>query len=209
MIRMGRSLRVLLARWSVVAVLTVGAASWAAAPAALPNDGLPLPSQVQIVADDGGATAEPAGDAAPRADRGADRPQWETQAPSQLEGEEELSMGWTLVRTLLVLGIVVMSIYVSLNFGLRRLMGIKAPMGARGAVVEVLERVALDQRRSLFVIKAANEYLLVGGADTSVQLVAKLDAAEVEKARVAAPAAPLTMSPLLKKLLGRRPGDPK
>ena len=130
--------------------------------------------------------------------------------PSELNGEEDLSVGWTLVRTLVVLGIVVMLIYLSLNFGLRKMMGLKSPMAAGGSVVSVLERIPLDQRRVLFVVKAANEYLLLGGTDTSLELVGKLDGTEVEKLRtVPTSSTALTLSPLLTKLLGRRAGERK
>jgi flagellar biogenesis protein FliO len=112
------------------------------------------------------------------------------------------SIGFTLLRTLIVLGMVVMMAYVSLNWGLRRFLGIKPPTGG-GGVVAVLERVSLDQRHALFVVKAAGEYLLVGGSEGSLSLISKLDTAEVEKLRAQAPV-PLTLSPFLQKLLTRK-----
>lgn len=125
---------------------------------------------------------------------------------------DDLNLGWTLLRTFVVLGFVIMAIYVTLNFGLRRLMGITAvPRGQ--AVVQVVERIPLDQKRAMFVVKAAGEYLLIGGGDGSLQLIAKLDSSEVEKLRVQQPAG-ITLSPFLLKLLKRRdvpappaPGD--
>src|SRR5206468_186560 len=99
-----------------------------------------------------------------------------------------------------VLGIVVMSIYISLNWGLRKMLGIR-PASQGGSVISVIERVPLDQRRSLWVVKAANEYLLVGGAEAGLGLIARLDAAEVEKLRAVPPSAGLTLSPFLQKLL--------
>lgn len=125
---------------------------------------------------------------------------------------EELNLGWTLVRTVLVLGIVILSVYLTLNFGLRRLLGIAAVPRGPG-VVQVMERIPLDQKRAMFVIKAAGEYLLIGGGDGALQLIAKLDPAEVEKLHPQRPPS-LTLSPLLQKLLKRReapappaPGD--
>lgn len=127
---------------------------------------------------------------------------------------EELNLGWTLIRTMVVLGVVIMAIYLTLNFGLRRLMGI-SPMPRGQAVVQVLERIPLDQKRAMFVVKAAGEYLLIGGADGSLQLISKLDPAEVQKSQQQRPP-PLALSPFLQKLLKRRdpvpappaPGDP-
>ncbi len=122
--------------------------------------------------------------------------------PAEPAPSEELSLGWTLVRTVLVLGIVILSVYITLNFGLRRLLGIAAVPRGPG-VVQVVERIPLDQKRAMFVVKAAGEYLLIGGGDGALQLIAKLDSAEVEKLHRQAPPS-LTLSPLLQKLLKRR-----
>jgi len=128
----------------------------------------------------------------------------ELELPSDLESKgEDLNLGWTLVRTALVLGIVVSLIYLTLNIGLRKLLGIK-PASSHG-LVTVLERVPLDQKRSLFVVRAGSEVLLLGGSDASLNLITKLDAAEVERAQQRAPAPQLTLSPLLQKLLGGKP----
>lgn len=119
--------------------------------------------------------------------------------------EEPESLGWMLLRTVLVFGLVVLSIYLTLNVGLRRLMGLQGvPMG-RPSVVSVVERVALDQRRTLFVLKAADEYLLVGGGEGGLQLLSKLDSESVERIRAERPPANVVpLSPFLQKLLARR-----
>lgn len=124
--------------------------------------------------------------------------------------EEPESLGWTLVRTLFMLGAVVASIYLTLNVGLRKLMGLQGVSKGRASVVSVVERVPLDQRRTLYVLKAAGEYLLVGGGEEGLQLLSKLDTAAVEQLhaeqqRPAPSAVPLT--PFLQKLLTRRTGS--
>ncbi|MDC0714710.1 flagellar biosynthetic protein FliO [Stigmatella sp. ncwal1] len=122
--------------------------------------------------------------------------------------EEPESMGWTLVRTLLLLAAVVASIYLTLNVGLRRLMGLQGVPVGRPSVVAVLERLPLDQRRTLFVLKAADEYLLVGGGEGGLQLLSKLDTEAVERIRAERPqTAPIALSPFLQKLLSRRTGS--
>jgi flagellar protein FliO/FliZ len=122
-------------------------------------------------------------------------------------GEEPESLGWTLVRTLLVLGAVVASIYLTLNVGLRRLMGLQAVAAGRQPLVSVVERLPLDQRRSLFVVKAADEYLLVGGGEAGLQLLSKLDSEAVERIRAQRPQTNVVpLSPFLQKLLSRRSG---
>jgi flagellar protein FliO/FliZ len=114
----------------------------------------------------------------------------------------ETSMGWALFRTFVVLGLVIMIVWLSLNFGLRRLIGLKGPLGG-ASVVTVLERIPLDQKRALFVVKAAGEYLLLGSGDGNLGLVSKLDAAEVEKLMQRPQGGP-TLSPFLARLLTKK-----
>ena len=114
---------------------------------------------------------------------------------------EDFSLGWTLIRTMIVLAVVVALAYLTLNIGLRRLLGIRAPLGT--SVVTVLERVTLDQKRSLFVVEAGGEVLLIGGGDSGLSLISRLDRTVVDKARVAT-SAPVQLSPFLRKLLGRK-----
>jgi flagellar protein FliO/FliZ len=130
--------------------------------------------------------------------------------PPGLAGEtdgEELSLGWTLLRTMIVLGMVIALAWLTLNVGLRKLLGIRPVVGT--SMVTVLERVPLDQRRSLFVVEAAGEVLLIGGSDNSLTLLSKLDRAEVDKLRAARAAGqPVQLSPFLQKLLGRKDAPP-
>lgn len=122
--------------------------------------------------------------------------------------QEELGLGWALLRTVLVLGAVIALAYLTLNVGLRRLLGIRATPSGR-SLVTVLERVPLDPKRALFVVKAANEVLLIGGSETSLELITRLDAAEVEKLRAETGSPPaLKLSPFLQKLLGRKDAPP-
>jgi flagellar biogenesis protein FliO len=122
--------------------------------------------------------------------------------------EEPESLGWTLVRTLLLLLAVLGCVYLTLNVGLRRLMGLQGVSAGRQSLVTVVERVPLDQRRTLFVLKAADEYLLVGGGEAGLQLLSKLDTQAVERIRADRPPANVVpLSPFLQKLLSRRTGS--
>jgi flagellar biogenesis protein FliO len=118
-------------------------------------------------------------------------------------------MGWALGRTVLLLLAVLASIYLTLNVGLRRLMGLQGITVGRQPLVSVVERVPLDQRRILFVLKAADEYLLVGSGEGGLQLLSKLDTQAVERIRAERPPSPTTamLSPFLQKLLSRRTGS--
>ena len=96
-------------------------------------------------------------------------------------------------------------IWLTLNVGLRKLMGIGPAAGRRG-IISVLERVPLDQKRTLYVVKAGDEVLLLGASDLSVNFLSKLDAKAVEEA--AKPAGQVTLSPFLQKLLGKKDVPP-
>ncbi len=117
------------------------------------------------------------------------------------DSDDDMSVGWTLLRTMSVLGIVIALAWLTLNVGLRKLMGIKPVIGT--PVVSVLERVPLDQKRALFVVEAAGEVLLIGGGEGSLSLITKLERSEIDKLRKAQNA-PVQLSPFLQKLLGRK-----
>lgn len=134
-------------------------------------------------------------------------------APSQLpvggsiDAEPE-SLGWMLFTTFLSLGAIVVLIYLTLNFGLRRLMVARGtPFGGRG-IVKLVERVMLDQKRALFVVQAAGEYLLVGAGEDGLSLIARLNAPEVERVLQRPASAGGQLSPFLQKLLQRKGDEP-
>lgn len=183
----------------VVAQSSAAAPSAAAAPApATPAE--PSPAQAAAPAPVSPTAAAPASP-------GSELPDPFAPAP-QVPAEEQESLGWTLVRTLFLLGAVLAFIYLTLNVGLRRLMGLQGVAVGHKSVVTVLERVPLDQRRTLFVLKAADEYLLVGGGEGGLQLLSKLDTQAVERIRAEGPRpSAIAMSPFLQKLLSRRSGS--
>lgn len=131
------------------------------------------------------------------------KPSWETEA-----ADTSGSVGWQLVKMMASLGVVLLTIYVVLNYGLRRLMGLPSGVLRRSSVVTVLERIPLDQKKAMFVLKAGGEYLLVGGSDSGLSLICKLDAAEVERIEREKATTVPTLSPFLQKLMSRRGGSP-
>ena len=201
-------------RWALVAcawLLLAPPRAWAEAPASAP------PAAVQPPAPAPAApTVAPATEAAPAAPAAAPTTVLpgsdleDTFSSPPLPPEDPESLGWSLVRTVLLLLAVLASIYLTLNVGLRRLMGLQGVAVGRKQLVTVVERVPLDQRRVLFVLKAADEYLLVGSGEGGLQLLSKLDPQAVERiqAERSQPSANVVhMSPFLQKLLSRRTGS--
>lgn len=106
--------------------------------------------------------------------------------------------GVALLQTLLALGAVCVLAWVLLRWGARRGLGLGA---ARGRV-RVLERVALDPRRALYLVKVGDKVLLIGAGDGAAPAVlSEIDPAEL-------PAEPDTPAPtfaeVLRRLGGRR-----
>lgn len=136
---------------------------------------------------------------------GLDEPQIPlSEPPELLKQDAELDLGWSLFRTFIVLGMVVALAWLTLNVGLRKLLGLGPATGRRG-LVSVLERVPLDQKRTLYVVKAGDEVLLLGGSDLSVNLISKLDPKVLSEL---APTGQVLVSPFLQKLLGKKEAPP-
>lgn len=93
----------------------------------------------------------------------------------------------TFVRMVLALCIILAAVYLTLNFGLRRLMQMRSPTSGPDGMVQVVDRIPLDQRRMMYVVRAGAEYLLVGGGDAGLSLITRLDAAEVAQRLAARP----------------------
>lgn len=89
-----------------------------------------------------------------------------------------------MLRTLLALAGVCVLAWAVLRMLAKR--GIGQPFAGKGAMVQVLQRVPLDARRALYVVRAGERLLLVGvGESGAPTLVAEIDPALVD-ARAAA-----------------------
>lgn len=177
-------------------LLAVWLSLWAA-PAPIVDAGVGEPSLAVSGQATATATAEP-----------EPEPEIPREEPPDLAAPD-LDLGWTLVRTMVVLGMVVALMYLTLNVGLRKLLGVRAAPTAR--IISVLDRVALDQKRSVYVVEAAGEVFLIGGSEASLTLLGKLDALEVARLKGSSGSAtppPVRLSPLLQKLLGRKEDVP-
>lgn len=97
-------------------------------------------------------------------------------------GAAGASYGDLLVTSLLVLGAVCVAAFVAV-----RLFGrVLATGRARGAhLLDVVARVPLEPRRSLYVVEVAGKTLLVGTSEMGLSVLTELDGSEV-RARVEA-----------------------
>lgn len=86
--------------------------------------------------------------------------------------------GVALVQTLLALVAVCVLAWVVLRWSARRGLGI----GATGGAVRVVERIALDARRTLYVVKVGERVLLLGAGDGAAPtMLTEIDPATLPK----------------------------
>jgi flagellar protein FliO/FliZ len=137
-----------------------------------------------------------------------DRPPLDDLKPDRPDLEGGESLIGSLFKTLLVLGLVLALVYVSLNWGLRKLMRL-SPVAR--SVVKVHERVPLDAKKTVFLVEVGDEFLLLGAGEREVSYLTRLDP---ERARAALakkaerPADPLKGKPFWERLVVKPPPKP-
>lgn len=95
----------------------------------------------------------------------------------QLPGAEAPSVTGGLVQLVLVLLGVCLLAVVVLRYGLKRLYGVERSEG-RG--LRLVGRLALDPRRSLYVVAVEERRFLIGGGDGQLTLLSELDRVPAE-----------------------------
>jgi flagellar biogenesis protein FliO len=107
--------------------------------------------------------------------------------------------GELLITSLVVLGAVCIAAYVAVRFASR----LFATGRARGThLLDVVARLPLEPRRSLYVVEVAGKTLLVGTSEMGLSVLSELDAAEV-KTRIVKPQ---TFADLVKTAWSKRKG---
>ncbi|MEO8549862.1 MAG: flagellar biosynthetic protein FliO [Kofleriaceae bacterium] len=111
------------------------------------------------------------------------------------------SYGDLLVTSLIVLGVVCVVGFLAVRlFG--RLLSTGRTRGAH--LMNVVSRVPLEPRRSLYVVEMAGKTLLVGTSEMGLSVLTELDAQEVEARKVVQP----SFTELVKQAWQRRKGGP-
>ena len=99
-------------------------------------------------------------------DAGGETPQFDSGA----------SLLWMMVQTIFVLVFICALAYVVLRVLPRRAGGVSL-----SSMIQIVDRVSLDQRKSLYVVKVAGRWLLIGSSEAGVHLVSELAAAVAEQ----------------------------
>lgn len=103
-------------------------------------------------------------------------------APSAREGK---SLGGAIVQMIVVLGGVVLLVYLVLGKLLPKLLRVPTP-GGRPRLMRLVDRLPIDQKKSLIIVAIGEDYFLVSAADGGMELISRLDADTVRRAQTTA-----------------------
>ena len=100
-----------------------------------------------------------------------------------LEGKDAgyAELGALLLQMIAVLGAVCLLAYLLLGKLLPRLLKVPMP-SAKQRILDIVDRLAIDQRRSIMIIRTGELYFLVGVTEQGINLLSRLDADDVDKA---------------------------
>lgn len=95
--------------------------------------------------------------------------------------DDDRSLFGAVIQMVVVLGGVCLLVYLVLGKLLPRLMRVPNPSG-RTRLMRVVDRLPIDQRRSMMLVAIGEEYFLVGASETGITLISRLDADTVRSA---------------------------
>lgn len=162
---------------AVMLCLSLAVVSWA--PAAWAQEGT-APSTVSAAFDDEPEPMDPEFAAAL-----AEAESAEVKKASSTEDASDLF--GALIQMVLVLGVVCALAYLLLGKVLPKLMRVQTPT-APHRMLEVVDRLPLDPRRSIMVIRLGERFFLVGATEQGINLLSRLETEEVEEALATAAA---------------------
>lgn len=112
---------------------------------------------------------------------------------------EEIDFGMLLLRTFFFLALVCLLIYFLLRKVLPRI--VQLP-GLRNRTVKIIERLPLDQKKSLVVVEIQDKAFLLGCSENSINILMELDREKIEVKPPVPPGA-VNFDSVLKKISGR------
>lgn len=103
-------------------------------------------------------------------------------SPMEIGAGPDLPIWPYLVQLAVVTAVVAGLGYLSVRFLRDKVPGIGLPLLGGGRTVKVLDRVALDAARTVFVVNVGKRYWLLAATETHVTTISELDKADVEPA---------------------------
>jgi flagellar biosynthetic protein FliO len=118
----------------------------------------------------------------------------------QINGPEEINFGALIVRMLIFLGLILLIIF----FLLKRVLPLLVPSAqSRTKNIRILERVQIDQRKSLLIAEIQEKVYLLGSSDGQINILLELDREKILPQASVEPAKPVSFSDVLKRTLSR------
>jgi flagellar biosynthetic protein FliO len=102
-------------------------------------------------------------------------------APVQAPAPTAAALSWSadgvILQTILVLAVVAVLAILIVRFGVKRVA--LGPEWRGGANLKVIERLSLEPRRSIVLVRAGDKYLLLATSEAGVSLVREVPAHEI------------------------------
>jgi flagellar biosynthetic protein FliO len=122
------------------------------------------------------------------------------EAAQQINGPEEINFGALIVRMLIFLGLILLIIF----FLLKKVLPLLVPSAqSRTKSIHILERVQIDQRKSLIIAEIQEKFYLLGSSDGQINILLELDSEKILAQAPISPSKPLSFSDILKRTLSK------
>ena len=158
---------------SLVVAVLVAFASWSGE--ALGQLGQPATSSTATIAGEGTAEADRLRAEAKRLER------LSAQEEAGADQDDEIVSLWpTFIRTVVMLSAVCLLAYLLLGKLMPKILQIEPPAAQR-RLLKVIDRLPIDQKRSVMILQLGDEYFMIGAAEQNITLMSKLDAEQVER----------------------------
>ena len=112
------------------------------------------------------------------------------------------SLVGTLIQMIGVLGTVCLLAYLVLGKLLPRLLRVPNPSG-RTKIMRVVDRLPIDQRRSILIIEVGDQYFMVGASEGNISLISRVEADTIAQATPPSTGTPAGLGRFAEALVGR------
>lgn len=119
---------------------------------------------------------------------------------------EDINFGMLILKMIFFLGVVVALIYLVLKKFLPVLLHGAA---FRGRSIKILERMPVDQRRSLLVVEVQDKIYLMGSAEGQINILMELDRQKMNAKTVEGSDSSSGFDQILRKMMVRKSEPPK
>jgi flagellar biosynthetic protein FliO len=122
------------------------------------------------------------------------------QAAQQITGPEEINFGALMLRMIIFLGLTLVIIF----FVLKRVLPAVMPAARyKTKNIHILERVPLDQRKSLIIAEIQERIYLLGCSDGQINILTELDREKLQAQVDPSSSKSVTFSEILKRTLSK------